>query len=164
MILQPPAPIYSLRFNHPTDAVLLTSGLLAVADYSNNRVRLVDINRDEVTTLCYGAAASDCVFNGPMALAVSSNLKRLYVGTVSSLLQLSECPCGHGNRSSGFGSLDLIFSFSYSWFLVKYELTMQIILRYFWMDVCPIYCNGCMPYILHVWPIYWMSDLYCMVA
>ena len=85
-------PYYSYcRFQHPTSLVQLAGGIVAVSDYANSRIRIVDFPRQEVTSLCsYKENAVKCDIDIATALAVSKDRSHLFVGTVSGLKKYRE--------------------------------------------------------------------------
>ena len=58
--------------------MVVRPGLLAVADYVNSRIRIVDIDAGVVSTLCAGA---NCTVPSPVSLAMNQELSTLYVGS-----------------------------------------------------------------------------------
>ena len=103
-------------FNSPQGiAVIPSSGLLAVAEYNNNRIRLINPSSGVVTTLAgsgaaafadgTGAAAS---FNGPFAVGVISSTGVILVGDAGNNRIRLVTPEGvvttlAGNNSAAFG-------------------------------------------------------------
>ncbi|KAF6036708.1 hypothetical protein EB796_004980 [Bugula neritina] len=77
------------RFGHLINLALLQPGMLAVADYTSNRVRLVDVLGETVSTLCVNTS---CTVKEPISVTLVGS-KTLLVGT-----------------HTGFSSIDLSWS------------------------------------------------------
>lgn len=68
-------------FYYPRDLVFIGSQTLLVADYNNNRIRLVDMNSDRISTL---DLCSGCLYR-PTSLLITNN--SLYVGQYKTIQQ-----------------------------------------------------------------------------
>lgn len=72
------------RFSYPHGLALIRSGLLVVTDSANNRVRLVDLEANSVSTLSDGITS-------PMSVAYNPETTSVYVGGADGLY-LSNVP------------------------------------------------------------------------
>ena len=67
-----------IRFSYPYDLALVRPGVLIVTDSVNNKLRVVDINNDKVTTL------TDTILV-PMSIAYNPETTVVYVGGADGL-------------------------------------------------------------------------------